>query len=89
MKNIKVKCPAKINLTLEVVNRRDDGFHNINSVMQLISLYDYFCNIHFLSVQGQQKETDCCLHAVLCVILCVDGAENSHVHLQPVMSHRA
>ena len=41
MKNIKVKCPAKINLTLEVVNRRDDGFHNINSVMQLISLYDY------------------------------------------------
>lgn len=41
MKNIKVKCPAKINLTLEVVNRRNDGFHNINSVMQLISLYDY------------------------------------------------
>jgi len=41
MKNIKVKCPAKINLTLEVVNRRDDGFHNIKSVMQMISLYDY------------------------------------------------
>ena len=41
MKNIKVKCPAKLNLTLEVVNKRDDGFHNINSIMQLISLYDY------------------------------------------------
>ncbi len=41
MKNIKVKCPAKINLTLEIVNKRDDGFHNINSIMQLISLYDY------------------------------------------------
>jgi len=41
MKNIRIKCPAKINLTLEVVNRREDGFHNINSIMQLISLYDY------------------------------------------------
>ena len=41
MKTIKIKCPAKLNLTLEVVNRREDGFHNINSVMQLISLYDY------------------------------------------------
>ncbi len=42
MKNaIKIKCPAKINLTLEVVNKREDGFHNIKSVMQMISLYDY------------------------------------------------
>ncbi|MCQ2744066.1 MAG: 4-(cytidine 5'-diphospho)-2-C-methyl-D-erythritol kinase [bacterium] len=41
MKNIKIKCPAKINLTLEVLNRRADGFHNIKSVMQLISLYDF------------------------------------------------
>ncbi|MBE7711531.1 MAG: 4-(cytidine 5'-diphospho)-2-C-methyl-D-erythritol kinase [Cyanobacteria bacterium SIG31] len=42
MKNIvKIKCPAKINLTLEVVNKREDGFHNIKSIMQMISLYDY------------------------------------------------
>lgn len=41
MKQIKIKCPAKINLTLEVVNRRPDGFHNIKSIMQMISLYDY------------------------------------------------
>ena len=38
---IRIKCPAKINLTLEVVGKRDDGFHNIKSIMQLISLYDY------------------------------------------------
>ena len=38
---IRVKCPAKINLTLEIVNKRTDGFHNIKSVMQLISLYDF------------------------------------------------
>lgn len=38
---IKVKTPAKVNLTLEIVNRREDGFHNIKSIMQLINLYDY------------------------------------------------
>ena len=41
MNQIKIKCPAKINLTLEVVNKRPDGFHNIKSIMQMISLYDY------------------------------------------------
>ncbi len=41
MNTTKVKCPAKINLTLEVLNKRDDGFHNIKSIMQTISLYDY------------------------------------------------
>lgn len=41
MNQIKIKCPAKINLTLEIVNKRDDGFHNIKSIMQLIDLYDY------------------------------------------------
>lgn len=39
-KVIKVKCPAKINLTLEVLNKREDGFHNIQSVMQTIDLFD-------------------------------------------------
>lgn len=41
MTKIQVKCPAKINLTLEVVNKREDGFHNIKSIMQMISLYDF------------------------------------------------
>ena len=41
MRKLKVKTPAKINLTLEVLNKREDGFHNIQSIMQTISLYDY------------------------------------------------
>lgn len=41
MKRIKVKTPAKINLTLEILNKREDGFHNIQSIMQTISLYDF------------------------------------------------
>ena len=38
---IKIKCPAKINLTLKIINKREDGFHNIESIMQTIDLYDY------------------------------------------------
>ena len=41
MMTIKVKTPAKINLTLELLNRREDGVHNISSVMQTVDLYDY------------------------------------------------
>lgn len=41
MKSVKIQCPAKINLTLKVLNRREDGFHNIESIMQTINLFDY------------------------------------------------
>ena len=41
MKNIKVQCPAKINLSLKIKGKRPDGFHEIESIMQTISLYDY------------------------------------------------
>jgi len=35
-----IKAPAKINLTLEVLAKRPDGFHEIRSVIQTIDLYD-------------------------------------------------
>jgi len=38
---IKVKTPAKINLILEILKKREDGFHEIQSIMQAVSLYDY------------------------------------------------
>jgi len=41
MKRIKVKTPAKVNLTLEILNKREDGYHNLQSIMQAVSLYDY------------------------------------------------
>ena len=39
--SIKIRCPAKINLTLKVTGKRSDGFHDIESIMQTINLYDY------------------------------------------------
>lgn len=41
MQSIKAAAPAKINLTLEVLGKREDGFHDIKSIMQAISLFDY------------------------------------------------
>jgi len=38
--SIEIKAPAKINLTLEVLGKREDGFHDITSVMQTIDLCD-------------------------------------------------
>ncbi len=37
---LKVLAPAKINLTLEVLARRPDGYHEISSVMQGVGLFD-------------------------------------------------
>ncbi len=37
---VEVKAPAKINLTLDVVNKRSDGYHNISTIMQAVDLYD-------------------------------------------------
>ncbi|HQU31294.1 MAG: 4-(cytidine 5'-diphospho)-2-C-methyl-D-erythritol kinase [Planctomycetia bacterium] len=38
---IKIAAPAKINLFLEILGKRQDGYHEIETVMQEISLYDY------------------------------------------------
>ncbi len=40
MERITVRGYAKVNLTLKVLSRRDDGYHDIESVMQKIDLCD-------------------------------------------------
>ncbi|MFC1899428.1 4-(cytidine 5'-diphospho)-2-C-methyl-D-erythritol kinase [Chloroflexota bacterium] len=35
-----LKAPAKLNLTLEVIGKREDGFHKIRSILQTVNLYD-------------------------------------------------
>ena len=34
------KSPAKINLFLKIINKRDDGYHNIRTGITFIDLYD-------------------------------------------------
>lgn len=40
MRNVAAPAPAKINLSLEVLGRRPDGYHELRSVMQTLSLAD-------------------------------------------------
>lgn len=40
MNSIQLKAMAKINLGLDVVRRRDDGYHELRMVMQMVNLYD-------------------------------------------------
>lgn len=41
MKNsLKLKANAKINIHLEVTGKRENGYHDISSIMQSVSLYD-------------------------------------------------
>ncbi len=40
MNTLKILAPAKINLHLQVTSKRNDGYHNLISLFQMISLYD-------------------------------------------------
>ena len=40
MKTLKINAYAKINIGLEIINKRSDGFHNINTIFSRICLSD-------------------------------------------------
>ena len=40
MRELKLKARAKINLGLDVVRKREDGYHEVRMIMQMINLYD-------------------------------------------------
>jgi len=53
--SITLKAPAKINLFLKIINRRSDGYHEIESQMQKVDLFD----ILHLSRQGETISLSC------------------------------
>jgi 4-diphosphocytidyl-2-C-methyl-D-erythritol kinase len=56
LKGLTLKAPAKINLFLEILNQREDGYHNISTLMQRISLHD---TLTFLKInEGVIIKTD-------------------------------
>ncbi len=61
---LEIKCPAKINLSLDVLNKREDGYHNLSMVMQEIKLFDeisfdFSCNGELsLTVSDRSIPTD-------------------------------
>lgn len=54
----KVRAAAKVNLTLDILGKRDDGYHSIKTIMQSVGLYDYVT----LTVNDSGKITVSCNH---------------------------
>jgi 4-diphosphocytidyl-2-C-methyl-D-erythritol kinase len=44
MEALHLKSPAKVNLRLEILKKREDGYHELRTILQKISLYDL---LHF------------------------------------------
>ena len=40
MKNITIDCAAKINIGLDIIRKRDDGYHDIATLMHSVALFD-------------------------------------------------
>ena len=61
MNSVSLKSPAKINLYLEILDKRSDGFHNLKSAFQLIDLYDEIQ----ISIKDSKEVTILCEPAVI------------------------
>lgn len=40
MKEIRLKARAKINITLDIIGKRDNGYHDVEMIMQTVELHD-------------------------------------------------
>lgn len=56
--NLKIKAYGKINLALDIVGKRDDGYHMLNTVMQSVSCFDL---LDFTLSEGEGIELTCIL----------------------------
>ena len=57
MKEIRLKALAKINLGLDVVKKRADGYHEVRMIMQTVKLYDQI-EIHRTNKPGIKVKTN-------------------------------
>jgi 4-diphosphocytidyl-2-C-methyl-D-erythritol kinase len=53
-----VRAYAKINLTLDVLGKRTDGYHDLATVMQTVDLYDTIC---LSATEDNQVQIECTL----------------------------
>ena len=57
MDEISLKSRAKINITLDVVRKREDGYHDLSMIMQTVNLYDMIY-IRKMRAQGIKLTTN-------------------------------
>lgn len=57
MNSIIVRANAKINLSIDIVGKREDGYHLLKSIMQTVSLFDKIT----MNFEGEGVEAKCSL----------------------------
>lgn len=64
MQNLSLRAYAKINLALAIQNKRSDGYHNLSTIMQTVSIYDWvrlqksdkiICNTNVCDIPDGEK----------------------------------
>ena len=53
---VEIQAPAKINLFLEILAKRPDGYHEIETLMSPIGLYD---SLSFRATESPEIRLDC------------------------------
>jgi len=85
MTPMRLYAPAKVNWTLEVLGRRDDGYHEVRSVMQAIELYDELeiepAGELRLEVDGEREACDDDLALRAAAVLDSGAGRGAHVRL--------
>lgn len=61
MRHLRKHAYAKINLTLDVLRRRDDGYHDLRSIMQTVSLRD---DVEVAVDTGKPWELSCSIPSI-------------------------
>jgi len=69
MKSLTLKAPAKINLYLDILGKRKDNYHQIESIIQSISLYD---TLYFEKIKGEIE--------IICDYPFVSSKENNLIY---------
>ena len=57
MRELQLKAMAKINLGLDVVRRREDGYHDLRMIMQTVRLYDHI-SLRLTRAKGIRVKTN-------------------------------
>jgi 4-diphosphocytidyl-2-C-methyl-D-erythritol kinase len=73
-----VRAYAKINLTLDVLGRRPDGYHDLLTIMQTVDIFDTIC---FTAVEDKQ------VHLV-CSVAALSTAENLALRAAQLLRQR-
>ncbi len=82
---MRLTAPAKINWTLEVLGRREDGYHEVRTVMQTVDLCDRFDIRHAerieMEVEGPYETTKDDLVLRAAAALGETGGRGAHIRL--------